>query len=57
MKFCRFIAAFHFLKDKKLKKLVVALSFLTSLSLTSNVFCSLYLLVKTPLHCVNLQRE
>ena len=41
MKFYRFIAAFLFLKDKKSKKLVVALKFLyflTVLSLNSNVF-------------------
>ena len=30
---------------------------LTVLSLNSNVFCYFYLLVKTPLHCINLQRE
>ena len=42
MKFYRFIAAFIFLKDKKLNKHVVALTFhyvLTILSLNSNVFC------------------
>ena len=42
MKFYRFIAAYPFLKDKKLKKLVVALKCLYSLtisSLNSNVFC------------------
>ena len=42
MKFYRFIAAFLFffvLKDKKLKKLAVALKFLTVLSLNSSVFC------------------
>ena len=55
MKFYRFIAAFlfsflfpivafflfffFFLKDMKLKKLAVALKFVTVLSLNSNVFC------------------
>ena len=44
MKLYRFIAAFlfffcFFLKDKKLKKLAVALKFLTVLNLNSNVFC------------------
>ena len=41
MKFYRFIAAFLFFKDKKLKKLVLALKFLyslTVLSLNSNIF-------------------
>ena len=43
MKFYRFIVAFPFLKDKKLKKLVAAFfavpySFTVS-SLNSNVFC------------------
>ena len=59
MKFQIFIAAFLFFKDKKLKKLVAALKFfyfLTVLSLNS-VFCLFYLLVKTALHCINLQRE
>ena len=60
MMFYRFIVIFLFFKDKKLKKLVVALKFLyflAVLSLNSNVFCWFYLLVKTPLHCINLQRE
>ena len=56
MKFYKFIAAFLLLKDKTLKKLVVALKFfiLLFLSLNSNVFCLFYFLVKTPLHCTNL---
>ena len=29
----------------------------TVLSLTSDVFCKFYFRVKTPLHCINLQRE
>ena len=60
MKFYRFVTAFRFLKEKKSKKLVVALKFLyflTVLSLNSLVFCQFYLLKKTPLHCINLQRE
>ena len=43
MKFDKSIAAFLFYKDKKLKKLVVALKhlyFLTVLSLNSNFFAS-----------------
>ena len=59
MTFYRFIAAFLHFKDKKLKKLVVALKllyFLTVLSSSSNVFCWFYLLVKTPLHYINLQK-
>ena len=40
VKFYWLIAAFiFFLKDKELKKLAVALKFLTVLSLNSNVFC------------------
>ena len=40
MKFYRLIAAFlFFLKDMKLKKLAVALKFVTVLSLNCNVFC------------------
>ena len=42
MKFYRFIAAFLFFIDNKLKKLVVALKFvyfLTVLSLNSSAFC------------------
>ena len=34
-----FIYLFIYLKDNKLKKLAVALKFLTVLSLNSNVFC------------------
>ena len=40
-----------------LKKLAVALTLVTALSLNSNVFCWFCLLVKIPLHCVNLQRQ
>ena len=41
MKFYWFIAAFHFFKDKKLKKLIVALKFiyfLTVVKLLSSIF-------------------
>ena len=49
MKFYRFIAAFSFLKCKKLKKFVVALKCvysLAALSLNSKVFFWFYLLEK-----------
>ena len=47
MEFYGFIAVFPFLKDKKLKKLVVALKCLYSLSVSSlnfNKSCSLHML-------------
>ena len=52
MTFCSFISAFLFLKkDKKLKKLVVALKFLyflTVLNLNSNVFLPVLFACKDP---------
>ena len=57
---CSFSYLFFSLKDKKLKKLAVALKFvyfLTVLSLNSNVFCLFYLLVKIPLHCMIFKRR
>ena len=49
MEFYRFIATFSFLrKHKKLKKLAVALKFLTVLSLNSNVFLLILFACKDP---------
>ena len=51
MRFYRFIVAFLFLKDNKLKKLVVALKFLyflTVLSLNSDVFMLVLFACKDP---------
>ena len=58
--FTNLLQLFFFFKEKKLKKSLLVLKFLyfrTVLSLNSNVFCYFYFLVKTPLHCINLQRE
>ena len=57
--YCSF-SFFFLLKDKILKKLAAVfkfLYFLTILSLNFDAFCWFYLLVKIPLHCINLQRE
>ena len=54
--YCSF-SFFFFLKDQKLKKLALTLKLLTVLSFNSNVFWYFCLLVKIPLHCINLQRQ
>ena len=49
-----------FQKDKRLKKLTVALKFLyflAVLNLNSNLFWQFYLLVKIPLHCITSKRR